>query len=108
MDSVATVIDTKGYNVNVDKDILNNVYDENVANKIREAVDKPKAIGQILAEKLNAPLNVRFYIKLVYQYPLKTLFECLALTDEAYREGRIKSTKAQYFWGIVKRKKRYE
>lgn len=93
-------------NVNVHKDNSNNVYVENVAKKIEEALDKPKAIAEILAENLNAPSNLKFYLKLVYQYPTATLFECLALTKEAEREGSIRTTKAQYFYGIVRRKKK--
>ncbi len=107
MDTPGDILSQKRYNVNVVKDSTNYVYDENVANKIRESVDKPKALGEIIAERLGAVKNIKFYIKLVYQYPITTLFECLHLTDEAYREGHIKTTKAQYFWGIVRRKKPY-
>lgn len=95
----------RGNNVNVDSNIVNNVYDDNVAFRISETVDKPRAIGEILSEKLNAPQNIKLYIKLANQYPIETLFECLVLTEEAYGEGRIKTTKSQYFYGIVRRKK---
>lgn len=91
-------------NVNVDKNIIKDVYDDNVASRIREAIDKPRAIGEILSEKLNAPGNIKLYIKLAHQHPIDFLFECLALTEEAGREGRIKKTKPQYFYGIVKMK----
>ena len=91
-------------NVNVEKEISNNVYDDNVAFKIRDAVDKPRAIGQILAEKLNAPHNVKFYIKLAQQYSVDVLFESVALTNEMWNEGRIRTTKAQYFYGILRKK----
>lgn len=93
-------------NVNVDKDIYNNVNVEELVRKIKEATDKPKAIGSILAEELGAPENLRFYIKLTYIYSQETLFECVALTKEAHREGRIYSTLGQYFYGIVRRKKK--
>lgn len=96
------------YNVNVDKNIYNNVYDDNVSSKIRDAIDKPKAIGEILAEELNAPQNLKFYIKLAYLYPQETLFECLALTNEAAKENRITTDRPRYFYGIVRRKKRNE
>ncbi len=95
-----------GTNVNVDNNIYNNVYDENVVQRIRDAIDKPKAIGEMLAEKLNAPNNLKLYIKLAYQYSTETLFECLALTNEAQKDGRIRTTPAQYFYGIVVRKKK--
>lgn len=98
------ILSKNNVNVNVDKDLYNNVYDENVASRIQDAVDKPKAIGEIIAEKLEAPRNLKLYIKLAYQHSQETLFECLALTNEAFREGRITTTKAQYFYGIVKRK----
>lgn len=90
--------------VNVDNNISINVYDDNVARRIREAIDKPKAIVELLAQELGAPSNRKFYIKLAYQYSIESLFECLSLTKEAHREGRIKTTRAQYFWGIVKKK----
>mgnify|MGYP001612683420 CR=1 FL=1 len=104
---IGDILEQKHYNVNVVKDSSNYVYDEDVAKKIRDAIDKPKATGEIIAERLDAPKNVKFYIKLVYQYPITTLFECLHLTHEAHKEGYIKTTKAQYFWGIVRRKKTY-
>ena len=105
MEPIKKLFPERKYNVNVDNDLSNNVYNDNVAKKIQEALDKPKAIGQILADKLDAPQNLKFYIKLAYQYSTEVLFECLALTEEAFREGRIKTTKAQYFYGIVRRKK---
>lgn len=108
MDSIKNSIIRRTYNVNVDKDIYNNVYDVNVASKIRDAVDKPKAIGEILAEELNAPQNLKFYIKLAYLYPQETLFECLALTNEAAKENRINTDRPRYFYGVVKRKKKLE
>ncbi len=92
-------------NVNVDNNINNNVYVD-VAERIRDAIDKPKAIGEILSKELNAPQNLKFYIKLAYLYPEETLFECLALTKEAFKDGFIRTSPAQYFYGIVKRKKR--
>lgn len=97
------ILSQQHYNVNVVKDSTNYVYDENVAKKIRDAIDKPKAIGEIIADKLDAPSNVKFYIKLAYKYPIAILFECLALTSEAFKEGRIKTTRSQYFYGIVKK-----
>lgn len=107
MEDLSSILKRKtlGTNVNDDKNIYNNVYDENVASKIENAVDKPRAIGEDLAEKLGAPNNLRLYIKLARQYSIATLYECLALTEEAYREGLIRTTKAQYFYGIVIRKK---
>lgn len=108
MDDINSIIKKKNVtqNVNVDNNIYNNVYDDNVAEKINETIDKPKAIAEILTEKLNAPHNLKLYIKLAYQYPVETLFKCLALTKEAEREGRIKKSAAQYFYGIVIRNKR--
>ena len=91
----------KRNNVNVDNNNTNNVYDENVAHKIQDALDKPKAIGEVLAEKLGAPGNLKFYIKLARQYPQAILFECVSLTNEAVKEGRIRKSPSQYFWGIL-------
>lgn len=93
-------------NVNVDKYINNNVYDVLVAKKIQDAIDKPKAIGEILVEKLGAPQNLRLYIKLSYEYSVEVLFRCLALTEEAFIEGRVRTDKARYFYGIVRKQKK--
>lgn len=104
MDKIGSLLKGRTFNVNVDKDISKYVYDENVAIKIREALDKPKAIAEDIAEKLGATHNVKLYISLVYKYPIHHLYECLALTKEAHREGRIRTSMAQYFYGIVKKK----
>lgn len=107
MDSIKESVIKSLNNVNVDKDnLINNVYDDVVASRIKSAIDKPKAIGEILSEKLNAPDNIKFYIKLAYQYSEDTLFECIALTEEAAREGKIKTDRPRYFYGIVRRKKK--
>ncbi len=105
MDTIKNTLGKRSYNVNVVNNLDNNVNND-IVEKIRDAIDKPKAIGEDLAEKLNSPQNLKFYIKLAYQYPTETLYECLALTNEAQREGIIKTTSAQYFYGIVRRKKR--
>lgn len=109
MKDIGSLIKEKRVNPNVNvvnnNNIYNNVYDDNVASKIREALDKPKAIGEILADKLDTPKNLKFYIKLAYLNPPEFLFECLALTEEAAREGRIRTSKAQYFYGVVRKKK---
>jgi hypothetical protein len=76
--------------------------------EINDAIDKPKAIGQEIATALNSPGNLKFYIKLAYQYPQETYLNAIALTKEAMQEGRIKTTPSQYFWGILKRKSKYE
>ena len=105
MNTIKNTVINKLNNVNVDNNIYNNVYNDNVAQLIKDSVDKPKAIGKIIAEKLNAEQNLKYYIKLAYLYPQETLFECIALTEEARKEGIIRTTPAQYFYGIVKRKK---
>lgn len=102
MENIKSIIKRK--NVSVDRNLINNVYNDVVASKIEEALDKPKAIGEEIANALNAPQNIKFYIKIAYLYPLETIFECLALTKEALREGRIEKSAAQYFWGILRRK----
>lgn len=106
MNLIKNVLSNRPNNVNVVSNNYNNVYDNNVASKIEDAVDKPKAIGEIIAEKLNAPQNLKFYIKLAYLYPQETLFECLALTNEAAKENRIATDRPRYFYGIVRRKKK--
>lgn len=106
--SIKDILEGKRYNVSVDKEIINNVNVEELLRQIEDAVDKPKAIGELLANELGAPGNVKFYIKLSYQYPLHTLFEALALTKEAAREGKITKDRPRYFYGIVRRQKMKE
>lgn len=104
MEPISKVLQGKRYyNVNVDKEIVNNVNVEELVQQVKDAVDKPKAIGEQFARELQAPQNVKLYISLFYKHPLPTLYECLALTKEAHREGKIKTTQAQYFYGIVRR-----
>ena len=108
MDHIRNTLLKRPNYVNVVKDnnLINNVYDDNVASRIKDALDKPKAIGEELSKSLNASGNLKFYIKLAYQYHQETLFECLALTKEAQREGKIKTTPAQYFGALLKKRER--
>lgn len=103
MDNVGQIV-AKRNNVYVGNNTNNNVYDEEMARRIQEAVDKPKAIAKELSEKLNAPQNKRLYIKLAYEYPAETLFRCLAITLDTARSKPIRS-KAAYFYGVVRRQK---
>lgn len=105
MDHISSIVANLN-NVNVDNNINNNVYDEDIANRIQRAIDKPKAIGEIIAEKLNAPNNTKLYIKLTREYSAEILFRCLALTEEASKDHLIRTTKAQYFYGIVRRQRK--
>lgn len=102
MDSIKQTVLEKRNNVNVNKDITNNVYvDVGDIEKINEASDKHKAIGELLAEKLGKPNNLNLYIKLSYLNPATSLFEWIAIALEAYRNGRTKDP-GGYFYGIVR------
>lgn len=106
MEQINSILKKKNVdNVNVEESIYNNVNVEALIRRIQEAIDKPKAVGEILAVELNAPQNKKFYIKLAYQYPPEILFECLALAREAEREHRIRTDIARYFYGILKKKR---
>ena len=97
----------KRYNVKENVNVNNNIDNVNVEELVRivnEAIDKPRAIAETLADKLNAPGNIKFYIKLASQHSHGLLFECLALTKEADREGRVKTDLARYFYGILRNK----
>ena len=105
MDSVNNILTRRINNVNVDNNINNNVNVEELVRELQGEVDKPNALAEILVKQLEAPQNKRFYLKLAREYPIETLFKCLALTKEASRDGLIRTSKAQYFYGIVKRQK---
>jgi hypothetical protein len=93
---------TKRYNVNVDNNLSNNVYvDVADIEKINEASDKHKAIGEILVEKLGKPNNLELYIKLSYLNPATSLFEWSSIARDAFKDGKTKD-QGGYFYGIVR------
>ncbi len=102
MDSIKDLINSRRNNVYVDKDIKNNVYvDVADIEKINEAIDKHKAVGELLAQKLGTPKNINLYIKLSYLNQSSLLFEWAAIALDASKEGRT-SNPGGYFYGIVR------
>lgn len=102
MDSIKDLINSKRNNVYVDKNIKNNVYvDVADIERINEAADKHKAMGELLADKLGKPQNIKLYIKLSYLNEPSLLFEWAALALEAFKEGRTQNP-GGYFYGIVR------
>ena len=93
-------------NVNVKDNNIYNVNVEELIKKVQERVDRPNAIGESFARALGAPQNLRLYVKLARDYPQDLLFECLALTKDAALRGVIKTSPAQYFWGIFRNKQK--
>lgn len=96
---------------NVNKDISNNVnnvedeFDKLLGKIIEISGDKPDSIGQTIAEKLNDVRNVNFHIKTAKLNQPQILFEALALTLDAYKQGLIRTSRAKYYVGILKRKR---
>lgn len=96
---------------NVNKDISNNVNNvEDELDKLLEKIieisgDKPESIGQTIAEKLNDVGNLNFHIKTAKLNQPQILFEALALTMDAYKQGFIRTSRAKYYVGVLKRKK---
>lgn len=96
---------------NVNKDISNNVnnvedeLDKLLGKIIEISGDKPESIGQTIAEKLNDVGNVNFHIKTARLNQPQILFEALALTLDAYKQGLIRTSRAKYYVGVLKRKK---
>jgi hypothetical protein len=102
MTSVKDILANKSYNVNVDKYINNNVYvDVSDIEKINESNDKHKATGELVAEKLRRPDNIKLYIKLSYLNSPSLLLEWVAIALEAFRDGKTTNL-GGYFYGIVR------
>lgn len=102
MNNINGTISRKLNNVYVDKDINNNVYfNVDDIEKINIAIDKHKAVGELLAEKLSKPQNVKFYIKLSYLNQSPFLLEWAAIALDAHKNGKA-SDLGKYFYGIVK------
>ncbi len=102
MDSIKDLLGSRRNNVYVDRNIKDNVYvDVADIEKINEAADKHKAIGELLAEKLGKPQNVKLYIKLSYLNPPALLFEWAALALSGFNERKTENL-GSYFYGIVR------
>lgn len=114
MDKIGIVVTRKREEINkrsnVNKDIsnnVNNVEDEisKLLNKVIEiSGSKPESIGQTIAEKLDDLKNINFHKKTARLNDPQILFEALALTLDAYKQGLINTNRAKYYVGILKRK----
>lgn len=90
-------------------DIISNVFEKhvdtlNVNVSSKNEIEKIKAMGEDLANQLSDTKNLYYYLKCAREHQGNFLYECLAIVKEAQREGRITSTPAKYFVGVVKRK----
>lgn len=61
-------------------------------------------VAQTLADKLNDKKSINYYKYVAKNYPISLLFECLSIAIDTQRSGRIKTTVARYFTGILKKK----
>lgn len=101
MDSISNVVLKRKNNVHVDNNTTNNVYVDVDIKKLNESIDKHKAIGELVAEKLGRPNNVELYIRLSYLNRFDQLLEWCALALDAFHQNRTKDV-GGYFYGIVR------
>ncbi|MCB9802046.1 MAG: hypothetical protein H6774_03065 [Pseudomonadales bacterium] len=98
-------------NVNVNNNINNNVYVNNKDKLISQLIDEcggeTNAIANNIAEKLNDLRSLNYFLKMARTHPPQILFESLAETMLADREGRIRSYPAKYFVGVLKKKVKF-
>ena len=93
---------------NVDKDINTNVNnvtsneEKQISDLIYEYKDKPEAIAKYIAEKLSDTQNLNFHLKTVRLNNPQILLEALAIVLTAQREGKVRSTPAKYYVGILR------
>lgn len=104
-------------NVNNVKESLNNVNNvENARNYSREELldlllgkfsnerERKEYLANELARKLGDEENLNCHRSLVKEHKEKFLFECLSITEDAWKRGKIKGKKAPYFMGVIKRR----
>lgn len=100
--NIKDTVDKRFQNVNVDKKSINNVYvDVEDIEKINESNDKHKALGELIAEKLSKPQNIKLYIKLSYLNSAPILLEWVAIAIDAFKSGKTNNP-GGYFYGIVR------
>lgn len=94
---------------NVKEEVLNNVNNVDPSkNKLLNELlqtyeDKPKGVAEIIAGELDDLRNINFYIKVAKNNNLQLLFEALSITKEALKEGKIRTSGAKYYVGVLKR-----
>lgn len=92
-------------NVNINSNNVNvSKKDKLIEQLIDECGGEASAVAHTIAEKLNDDRSLNYYLKMTRLYPFYVLFESLAETLEASKDGRIKSTSPKYFVGILKKK----
>lgn len=109
MKHVREIINNKSFkkhiNVNnVNKNIFNNVKELNVNVSEDDKNEKINYCANIFATYLNDFKSLNYYRKLFREYSEGALYECLSIVKETESQGKIRTTPAQYFVGVVKRK----
>lgn len=114
-DNVNNVIRNNNNVDNDDKDnkYVNNVNTEDLTEKellfllekrFQSKTEKQKWLANKLASSLSDTSNLNYYRNIVSKHSAALLLECLSITNEALRDGIIRSTSAKFFVGVVKRK----
>ncbi len=79
-----------------------------LAERIEELVEeyntKPEGVAQLLAELLKDLDSIKYYAILVKEYSAGELLAIAHYVKDMDREGKIKTKRAIYFLGILKRK----
>ena len=93
--------------VNSYKNNISTVNSKTLAEKIDDLLEEekttPEGIAKVLSEQLDDIKSESYYIILANENRQGRLFEALSITKDAYNRGIIKTNKAVYFQGILKR-----
>lgn len=95
------------YTVNSSNKHLNtdnsNTVEEEIEKLLREKDIKPEGIAMMLSGGLADPESLGYYHILCRENDSSKLLKALSLTKEADSQGKIRSKKAVYFLGILKK-----
>lgn len=87
---------------NVNKNISNNVRELNVNVSDDDKNEKINYNAHELAICLNDFKSLNYYKKLFREHNEASVYECLSITKDARNRGKIRTTPAQYFVGVVR------
>lgn len=111
MEKVGDILSDKGITVNgkykslptVNSNTVNSTIWEEIENLIATRSIEPEGIAKFIAEKLNDTRSLQYYTLLVKEHNQGKLFEAMHQTVEAWKDGRIRTTKPIYFIAILRR-----
>lgn len=77
--------------------------EDSVGNLLLQNVYEPEAAAKELAKNLDDEDSFRYYLLLAKNNPIERLIEALSFVIEADTQGKIRTKKAIYFIGIIRR-----